>query len=97
MVDFEELCSILEQYWVADDAQNELRDAFSVFDREGNGFLTVEQFKSMLSSLGEKLTEDEIKEIMKDCTVNGDGTINYDGRSMNLNNTIKFIFYYLYF
>lgn len=68
----------MEQFWV-DSGENELREAFLVFDREGNGYLTQDDFKKVMSTLGERLTEDELKEIIKDCNVNTDGTINYEG------------------
>ena len=33
----------------------------------------------MMTSLGEKLTEEEISEMMKEADLDGDGVINFDG------------------
>ena len=41
--------------------EKELRDAFKVFDRQGNGYITSGDLRSVLQCLGEQLTEDESK------------------------------------
>jgi Ca2+-binding EF-hand superfamily protein len=41
--------------------EKELRAAFKVFDRTGNGFITSSDLRSVLQCLGEQLTEDESK------------------------------------
>lgn len=44
-----------------EDEDRELRDAFKVFDKAGNGYITINDLRSVLQCLGEKLTEDESK------------------------------------
>ena len=36
-----------------------------VFDRDGNGLITVEELKQVMLSLGESLTEEDLKEMIK--------------------------------
>ena len=47
------------------DIEEEIREAFRVFDREGHGFITVPDLTDVLLKLGEKLSPDE-------CEVSGE-------------------------
>ena len=40
------------------DIEEEIREAFRVFDREGHGFITVPDLCQVLTTLGDKLTEE---------------------------------------
>ena len=57
-----------------------IRAAFKVFDRDGNGYIDPTELKVAMTKLGEALTEKELKEMMKDADINGDGKIDYNGR-----------------
>ena len=43
------------------DIEEEIREAFRVFDREGHGFITVPDLTHVLQTLGEKLTSEETR------------------------------------
>lgn len=47
--------------------------------RNGDGYIDLEELKTMLESTGESITEDDIEELMKDGDKNNDGKIDYDG------------------
>jgi len=42
------------------DSEEEILEAFKVFDRDGNGFITPDELKHVMTNLGEKLTEEEM-------------------------------------
>lgn len=42
------------------DIEEEIREAFRVFDREGHGFITVPDLTTVLTTLGDKLTEGKL-------------------------------------
>ena len=52
--------------------------AFKVFDRDGDGQITAEELKLTMNSLGEPLTEVEVKMMILEADVDGDGQINFD-------------------
>ncbi|KAJ6941403.1 hypothetical protein NC651_007245 [Populus alba x Populus x berolinensis] len=56
-----------------------MREAFNVFDQNGDGFITVEELKSVLSSLGLKQgrTLEDCKRMIKKVDVDGDGMVNF--------------------
>ncbi len=60
------------------DIEEEIREAFRVFDREGNGFITVPDLFQVLTTLGDKLTEEESEELISEADIDGDGNVNYE-------------------
>lgn len=61
------------------DTEQELRNAFNVFDKDGSGTISAEELRLVLKTLktpGEKdVDDDEINDMIKQADVNGDGTI----------------------
>eukprot|EP01088_Endostelium_zonatum_P003501 TRINITY_DN14711_c0_g1_i1.p1 TRINITY_DN14711_c0_g1~~TRINITY_DN14711_c0_g1_i1.p1 ORF type:complete len:141 (+),score=41.38 TRINITY_DN14711_c0_g1_i1:168-590(+) len=58
--------------------ESELRDAFSVFDRNGDGYVAVAEMKHVLTTICEKLAPAEADELLKDADPDGDGQINIE-------------------
>ena len=59
--------------------EEELREAFTVFDKDGNGFISADELRHVMTNLGEKLTDDEINEMIKEADTNNDGHVDYNG------------------
>ncbi len=59
------------------DIEDELVEAFKIFDKEGNGLIPSSEFKHIMLTLGERLAEDEVDEMIKEADYRGDGYINY--------------------
>lgn len=60
------------------DTEEELTDAFKMFDKDGNDLISANEIRSVMASLGEKLTEEEVKDMIDDIDQDGDGHINYE-------------------
>ena len=58
--------------------REEIREAFAIFDRDGNGTISATELRHILKSMGEKLTDEEIDAIIKDADINADGYIHYE-------------------
>lgn len=58
--------------------QEELRRAFNEFDVDGDGHISPEELNRVMESIGEKLTADEIKVIIKEVDNNDDGQIDFN-------------------
>jgi len=56
---------------------DEIIRAFQYFDRDHNGSISMSELKYILTSLGEKMNEKEVKEIFDNCDLNKDGKIDY--------------------
>lgn len=53
---------------------------FQVFDKDSTGLIGVGELKYILTNLGEKLSDDEVNELLKDVNTK-DGVVNYGGES----------------
>ena len=55
--------------------EDELKEAFLVFDKDHSGKITSTELKAALTKYGEMLTEDQVKEFIEDADTNGDGEL----------------------
>ncbi|KAL0346094.1 UNVERIFIED_CONTAM: Calmodulin [Sesamum radiatum] len=60
------------------DSEEELKEAFRVFDKDQNGFISAAELRHVMTNLGEKLTDEEVDEMIREADVDGDGQINYE-------------------
>lgn len=60
------------------DTQEELIEAFKVFDRDGNGLISAAELRHVMTNLGEKLTDEQVDEMIREADIDGDGHINYE-------------------
>ena len=59
--------------------QQELKEAFRLYDKEGNGYITTAVLREILAALDDKLTSDDLDGIIDEIDEDGSGTIDFDG------------------
>ncbi|XP_045181462.1 calmodulin-like isoform X2 [Mercenaria mercenaria] len=62
---------------LADEVCYEMQDAFNIFDKDGDGFITKDELKRVLTQIGDKMPEELADEFLKEADLNGDGKIDY--------------------
>ncbi|CZR64933.1 probable Calmodulin, partial [Phialocephala subalpina] len=78
-IDFPEFLTMMARKMKDVDNEDEIREAFKVFDRD-NGFMSAAELRYAMVSIGEKLTGDEINEMIMEADQDGDGRIDYSQR-----------------
>lgn len=78
-VDFPEFLTMMSKQLSSRDTADEIREAFRVFDKDGNGFISVAELRHIMGNLGEKMPEEEVEEMIQEADIDGDGQVNYDG------------------
>ena len=77
-IDFEEFLKMMAGIVKSpEDEEREMWDAFRVFDKDNDGFVSIDELKFVLTNLGERLTDQEMNEILKDADSDGKYRINY--------------------
>lgn len=83
-IDFEEFLLMMARKMKDTDSEEELREAFRVFDKDGNGFISAAELRHVMTNLGEKLTDEEVDEMIKEADLDGDGLVNYEGTLIHI-------------
>ncbi|KAI8037198.1 uncharacterized protein LOC128255694 [Drosophila gunungcola] len=58
--------------------EDELREAFRVFDKENNGYISITELKAVFTSLGVNIGDDELEDIIREYDLDADNHINYE-------------------
>ena len=76
-IDFEEFLVLMANNMKDIDEEMEITQGFNKFDANGDGLITIEDLKQTMESLGERLSEDQLLDIMHEISPNRDGIINF--------------------
>ena len=93
-IDFPEFLTMMARKMKDTDSEEEIREAFrfvtilfecsninykcSVFDKDGNGYISSAELRHVMTNLGEKLTDEEVDEMIREADIDGDGQVNYE-------------------
>ena len=55
----------------------EFKEAFSLFDKDGDGTITTKELGTVMRSLGQNPTEAELQDMINEVDANGNGTIDF--------------------
>ena len=72
-INFDEFCQFVQELYNA----NIVVDAFNFFDNNKNGYITVDELKTILKMVDSKLTDDELAELFRLADSTRDGKIDY--------------------
>lgn len=76
-IDFGEFLEMMARKLNQIDIEKELLDAFKVYDRDGNGLVSIAELRYFLTNQGPKLSHEDLDEIAKTADIDGDGHINF--------------------
>jgi calmodulin len=67
----------MQQHQLPEEALRELKHAFDLFDRNGDGYISVQELATVFQSLGQSLTTTELQLLLQDIDTDGDGRIDF--------------------
>eukprot|EP00092_Neocalanus_flemingeri_P032215 GFUD01035014.1.p1 GENE.GFUD01035014.1~~GFUD01035014.1.p1 ORF type:complete len:156 (-),score=51.55 GFUD01035014.1:63-530(-) len=74
-IDFPEFLTMMARKMK--DSEEDIREAFRVFDKDGNGFITAAELRHVMTNLGEELTDQEVEEMIREADMDRDGQVSY--------------------
>lgn len=84
IIDFATFLQIFYRLSQTMDTPQEMVEAFRVFDSSGGGVLSVVTLREVLTSLGERLNEYEVDDLLAFADPQEKGEINYIGKYFDL-------------
>lgn len=76
-IEFNEFLRLMAKNMAEIDTERNLKEAFRVFDKDDDGYLLVGELRRVMTSLGEKMSSEEVDDMIREADKNGDGKINY--------------------
>ncbi|KAG2269613.1 hypothetical protein Bca4012_062636 [Brassica carinata] len=77
-INFEEFVELNTKGMDQNDVLENLKDAFSVYDIDGNGAISAEELHEVLRSLGDECSIGECRKMIGGVDKDGDGTIDFE-------------------
>ena len=81
-IEFEEFAAMVATFVNSGQDQarleEELREAFRLFDKEGNGYISTTVLREILRALDDEINEDELDEMIAEIDSDGSGTVDFD-------------------
>merc|ERR1711971_611665 len=81
-IEFGEFCQLCAKFLIEEPDDEtmkaELEEAFRVYDKEANGFITTDQLREIIAEVDTKLTTEDLDGIIEEIDEDGSGTMDFD-------------------
>ncbi|KAM6973369.1 calmodulin-like protein 4 [Aplochiton taeniatus] len=77
-LDFSTFLTVIHRQLQQEEPRAEILEAMKMTDKQKKGYILVSELRAKLTGLGEKLTDQEVDELLKGVRVGADGRINYE-------------------
>ncbi|KAA8544924.1 hypothetical protein F0562_019681 [Nyssa sinensis] len=77
-IEFGEFLSLMARKMKESEAEEELKEAFRVFDKDQDGYISANELRSVMVNLGERLSDEEVEQMIREADLDGDGQVNYE-------------------
>jgi len=76
-IEFPEFLELMKQKYCDINVEDDIRDAFNIFDRDKDGFVDIQEIFKVSSTMGFDLDIEDLKICMSEVDLDGDGRLNY--------------------
>ncbi|KAK4688392.1 calmodulin, partial [Tremellales sp. Uapishka_1] len=71
-IDFAEFMTLMARKMHDTDSEEEIREAFKVFDKNNDGHISAAELKHVMTNLGEKLSDEEVHQMIMEADKDGE-------------------------
>ena len=79
-IEFDDFHALMKEPILRGIQEDDLRDAFAVFDSDKDGFITAKELQELFKKLGESIGIEDALEMLNDVDSNHDGLIDFTGK-----------------
>ncbi len=79
-IGFDDFHDLMKETILRGIQEDDLREAFSVFDADEDGFITPSELHTSFQNLGECITREQAFELLKEADTNCDGLVDFEGK-----------------
>ena len=76
-IEFSEFLSMMSRKMGTRSFNDEALEAFKVLDKDGSGSISESELRQIMNNIGEDVTDEEIKEMMNEADLDGDGQVSF--------------------
>ena len=62
---------------ISEQAIKEFKEAFDIFDKDKDGYITIKELDQIMKNLGQSPTESELQDMINEVDIDGSGTIDF--------------------
>lgn len=80
-LNFDSFCRVAMHFLDDEDnevMQKELKEAFRLYDKDGNGYIPTSSLREILMALDDQLTPDQLDEMIGEIDTDGSGTVDFE-------------------
>ncbi|KAJ4764627.1 Calmodulin [Rhynchospora pubera] len=70
-IEFNEFTILMARKLMETDTDEEMKEAFEVFDKDHNGLISPSELRHVMRNLGENLTDDEVAQMIREADIDG--------------------------
>ncbi len=78
-VDFDEFLALMTKKTKESEDEQELREAFRVFDKNNRGVIEAADLKLIFQTLDPDMPDEEVEQIISEVDEDGSGTVDFEG------------------
>ena len=67
----------LNDQTISEQAIKEFKEAFDIFDKDKDGYITIKELDQIMKKLGQAPTESELQNMINEVDIDGNGTIDF--------------------
>ncbi|KHN04934.1 calmodulin-like protein 8 [Glycine soja] len=77
-IEFGQFLNLMARKMKQSEAEEELKEAFELFDKDQDGYISPTELLSAMRNIGVKITEEELEHMIRLADLDGDGRVNYE-------------------
>ena len=92
VIDFIEFLKMMAK--MSTDIDETIKEAFYIFDSDGSGAISSQEFREVMMTQGAQMTDEEVNEIINEVDIDGDGQINLEGKFIDAILVLQLLYFH---